>query len=267
VSTPTPLAGRLAGSYALSLTVDEVADLTPRLRAIWATGSLDGFDYEPGQDLMLSVPSGDDVIRRRYTIRRIDERGRLELWFVLHGHGPAATWAANATPGDTIDAIGPRGKVTVAADRDWHLFVGDESGLAAVVAMAEAVPDGQEAIVLVEVDSPADELDLDVPVRWVHRNGADAGDNDLLEQAVSRLDLPPGDGQAYLATEKATVKRLAAVLDGRGVDAGHRSPKGYWDVTRANAGHGEPLPDGWTGPDPGSQLQGMGMPGGAGPLP
>src|SRR4051794_40457609 len=138
---------KLAGALALSLTVDEVVDLTPRLRAIWLTTDVDGFDYEPGQDLMLHVPAGDDHIRRRYTIRRIDDRGRIEIWFVLHGHGPAAQWASAATPGDHIEAVGPRGKVTVVPGLDWHLFAGDDSGIAAMLAMAEAVPAGTTAIV------------------------------------------------------------------------------------------------------------------------
>src|SRR5260370_41707196 len=103
---------RLAGALELTLTVDEVTDLTPRLRAMWLRGAPDGFSYEPGQDLMLHVPAGTEHIRRRYTIRTIDERGRIEIWFVLHGHGPAARWASSTSPADTIEAGRPRGKVT-----------------------------------------------------------------------------------------------------------------------------------------------------------
>lgn len=252
----TELTGRLAGSYELALTVDEVADLTPRLRAIWLEADgIDRLPYEPGQDLMLSVPTGgDDVIRRRYTIRRVDDRGRIEIWFVLHGHGPAASWAATAAPGSPIAAIGPRGKVTVVPDCDWHLFAGDDSGAAAILAMAEAVPTGSTPIVLLEVEGPDDELETDLPVHWLHRAGAAPGDNDLLESAIVALELPAGTGHVYLAAEKATVKRIRRQLEERGLDKESQSPKAYWDLARPNAGHGEPLPDGWTGPDPGSRL-------------
>lgn len=244
---------KLAGAVALVLTVDEVADITPRLRAVWLTTEVDDFSYEPGQDLMLHIPAGDEHIRRRYTIRRVDDRGRIEIWFVLHGHGPAAQWASAAAPGDRIDVIGPRGKVTVVPGRDWHLLAGDDSGIAALLAMAEAVPPPATAVVVAEVEGPDDEVEATVAVQWLHRNGAPAGDNDLLERALTTLELPPGEGHAYLAGEKATVKRLRTLLEGRGLDRDHQSPKAYWDRTRANAGHGEPLPDGWTGPEPGAR--------------
>jgi NADPH-dependent ferric siderophore reductase len=222
----------------LALVVDEIADLTPTLRAIWLSGAGDEFVYVPGQDVMISVPDGDATIRRRYTIRRIDERGRIEMWVLRHGHGPGAAWASRATAGEEIDAVGPRGKVVVVPDRAWHLFVADESGLAASLAMAETTTEG-EAIVICETDAAADEL-ATVAVRWIHRDGAAPGDNDLLERAIEHLELPAGNGHAYLSAEKATVKRLGEILERRGVDGDHRSPKGYWDHSRANAGHGEP---------------------------
>ncbi len=228
-----------------------MADLTPRLRAIWLEGAPPGFVYEPGQDLMLHVPQGDGAIRRRYTIRRIDDGGRIEIWFVLHGHGPAAQWAANATPGDTIVAIGPRGKVIPVADRAWHLLAGDESGVAALLAMAESIKEGAVEVI-VEVEGAEDELEAAVPVRWLHRDGVPAGDGDVLERAIAELTLPEGEGHVYLAAEKATVRRISKQLDERGVDRDHLAPKAYWDRTRANAAHGEPLPDGWTGPEPGT---------------
>lgn len=223
----------------LALTVDEVVDLTPSLRSIWLTGAGDAFAYGPGQDVMITVPDGDATIRRRYTIRRVDERGRIEMWIVLHGHGPGATWANGVQPGDGVVGVGPRGKVVVMPDRAWHLFVADESGLAASLAMAESIT-GATTIVLVEIDGPADEIPTPVPVTWIHRDGVPAGDNDLMERAVEALPLPDGEGHAYLSTEKDTVKRVAAILDARGVDADHRSPKAYWDHSRPNAGHGEP---------------------------
>ncbi len=239
MSSPTAEQPVLAEPVELSLTVDEIVDLTPTLRAFWFTGTGPDFTYTPGQDVMISVPGIDTPTRRRYTIRRVDDRGRIEMWVVLHGHGPGAAWASTVQVGHTITGVGPRGKVVVVPDRAWHLFIADESGLAASLAMAESTR-GDTAIVLVEVGSADEEIPTPVPVRWIHRDGATPGDNDLLEHAIQQLALPDGTGHAYLSAEKDTVKRLAAVLDGLGVDAEHRSPKAYWDHSRANAGHGEP---------------------------
>jgi NADPH-dependent ferric siderophore reductase len=160
----------------LALIVDEIVDLTPTLRAFWFTGAGDGFVYTPGQDVMISVPNGEAPIRRRYTIRRVDERGRIEMWVVLHGHGPGAVWATPCRSATASPASGHR-QVVVVPDRAWHLFVADESGLAA--ARHGRAPGDTSAVVLVEVDGPDDEI-RPVPVQWIHRD-RDAWHNDLLE--------------------------------------------------------------------------------------
>ena len=158
----------LAEPVELSLTVEAIVDITTALRALWLSGAGSDFTYAPGQDVTIAIPNCDTPIRRRYTIRRIDDQGHIEIWFVLHGHGPGSTWARTAQVGDSISAVGPRGKVTVVPGRAWHLFIADESGLAASLAMAESV-EGDEVVVLVEVDGPHDEIPTAVPVRWIHR--------------------------------------------------------------------------------------------------
>ena len=55
------------------LTVVGAVDITPRLRRISLIGeTLAGFDYRPGQDLVLSLPAVGGIARRHYTIRRFD---------------------------------------------------------------------------------------------------------------------------------------------------------------------------------------------------
>ena len=46
----------------------------------------------------------------------------------VHGAGPGTDWISEARMGDRIDAIGPRGKITVRPDADWHLFVATRLG-------------------------------------------------------------------------------------------------------------------------------------------
>jgi hypothetical protein len=133
--------------------------LTPTMRRIRCTApGLADLSYRPGQDLMLAVPAAGASFRRRYTIRSFDPAApSVDIDVVLHGDGPAAAWAASVQPGGRIEAIGPRGKVTVDADADWHLFAGDDSAVPASLAMAESLPDPDRALVVLEVDGPDDQ--------------------------------------------------------------------------------------------------------------
>ncbi len=141
-------------AVALSLEVTGVEQLTPLMRRITVTGDdLDGFEYLPGQDLMLAVPTTDDAtINRRYTIRAHDPLARtVVLDIIAHDHGPGGRWARTASPGDRIDAVGPRGKVVLSETADWHLFVCDESGLPAAASMLEALASTTTAVAFVDV--------------------------------------------------------------------------------------------------------------------
>jgi NADPH-dependent ferric siderophore reductase len=189
---------------------------------------------------------GNRPLRRRYTIRALDQASQqVTLDIVRHGDGPGELWVRTARPGDQIEAIGPRGKIFLAAGADWHLFAADESGLAAVAAMTSALPPGQRAIVLLEVPEPADQQDLASPaeltVSWLPR-GADipAGDPATLAAALEGMPLLPGTGHGYLFGEAKVVLRLREVLAARGLADGQVSAKAYWGRGRANAQHGEP---------------------------
>src|ERR1022692_4246143 len=139
------LTGSLAGTSRLPLEVVESGPLTPHMQRLRLTApQLAGFGYAPGQDVMLLVDvEGNRPVRRRYTIRALDTASQtLTLDVVLHGDGPGERWVRAARPGDTIEGIGPRGKITTAEGADWHLFVGDEAALPAIFAMAESLPAG-----------------------------------------------------------------------------------------------------------------------------
>jgi NADPH-dependent ferric siderophore reductase len=186
-------------------------------------------------------------MRRRYTIRSFDPAtATLDLDVVLHGDGPGAAWARTASAGDRIEAIGPRGKVTVDAEADWHLFVGDDAALPATLAMAGSLDTPARAIVVLEVDGADSEQEARaadgqaIPVQWLHRGEADPASPDNLVRALGALDLPPGRGHAYLAGELKVVAELRATLVARGLEAAQISAKPYWRAGVANAAHGEP---------------------------
>src|SRR3984957_20566148 len=119
--------GPLADAALWQLKVIEAGALSPSFRRVVVTApGIEGLQCAAGQDLMLRVPlAGDKVVNRRYTIRKFDaEEGKVLLDGSLHGKGPGPDWISGAATGDRIDAIGPRGKITLRPDVDWHLFVG-----------------------------------------------------------------------------------------------------------------------------------------------
>src|SRR5215469_18039 len=137
------LTGSLAETRKLSFEVRSSTLLTPHMQRIeLAAAELDGFSYRPGQDVMLLVAvDGRRPVRRRYTIRYLDHaRQVLTIDVVRHGDGPGEQWVRSARPGDRIEGIGPRGKITTSLDADWHLFLGDESAMPAVLTMTESLP-------------------------------------------------------------------------------------------------------------------------------
>jgi NADPH-dependent ferric siderophore reductase len=233
-----------------ALRVVAATEIAPRVRRISFTGDdLARFRYVAGQDLMFSIPVGDNPIRRRYTIRRFDpDRAVVDVDFVIHGDGPAARWAAGAEAGATIDAVGPRGKVVLAADVDWHLFAADESAIPATFAMLEAIGPGVPALAFIEVGGPVDVQEpgpyvADAQIHWVYRGDAEPGTSPVLNDVIAGAALPPGTGYAYLNGELGTVNTLKATLAARGFAPEHISAKGYWSHGRANAPHGEPARD------------------------
>ena len=241
------LTGPLEGTRKLSFLVVDAERMSPSMQRITLTApELDGFSYAPGQDVMLLVAAeGTKPIRRRYTIRSLDPAAlTLTLNIVLHGQGPGERWLRSARPGDTIEGIGPRGKITTSPTADWHLFMGDESAMPAILTMTESLPPQTEATLVIEVPGPEDEQELFASARtrvsWLHRLGGKAGEPTLLATEAAEVELPRGAGHVYLFGEAAVVLRLREVLGRRGVAADQVSPKAYWGRGRANAGHGEP---------------------------
>jgi NADPH-dependent ferric siderophore reductase len=244
------LTGPLAGTRKLHFEVTSSSQLSPHMQRVELSApELDGFRYSPGQDVMLLVAAdGTRPVRRRYTIRRLDPARRLlTIDVVLHGEGPGERWVRSARPGDRIEGIGPRGKISPSPEADWHLFMGDESAMPAVLTMTESLPGDAAATLVLEIPEPADEQDLSAPARtrlsWLHRLSFPAGDPALLAAEAAEVELPAGNGHAYLFGEARVVLRLREILAARGLGDDQMSPKAYWGRGRANAGHGEPPRD------------------------
>jgi NADPH-dependent ferric siderophore reductase len=234
--------GRLRDCYLLDLEVERVEEIAPHVRSI-TMGSTDllGFDFKAGQDLMIEFPGAARPMRRRYTIRRADAaQGTVDLEFEIHGGaGVAARWATDAKVGSRLDAIGPRGSVTVSPESPSHLFVADDSAMPAAFAMLEALPPGSTATaVLVTPHGPGSRpgplSSADARLLWIGEPG--------VPEVIESLELPP-DVAVYVNGERRLVIRSLELLMALGVHRDSISSKAYWRGDKPNAAHGEPEHD------------------------
>ena len=225
------------------LTVVGATDLTPRMRRVSLVvgETLETFEFRPGQDLVLTLPSDAGPVRRHYTIRRFDPaEGRLDIDFVLHGRSPATTWAKGAAIGDEIVAEGPRGRTSVRGAADWRLFTGDETALPGIAAMIESLPAGEHAVAFIEVAGPEEEQPIQTAARleltWLHRAGPPRAPSLGLMQALTTFQLPSGVGQACVIGETSTVRGQRQGLIARGLGKEQICAEGYWRPGRVG-GH------------------------------
>lgn len=188
---------------------------------------------------MESIPKEQRPVRRTYTVRSWNGDGTISIDFVTHGEqGVAAPWAMRAEPGDQIAATGPGSGYRPKTDTTWHLLVGDDSALPAISAAVEALPQDAQGQMIVEVDSPADELlPATVPpgvhIQWLHRNGATPGELSLLPDAVRALDWPTDGVQVFAHGERESMKTLRHIfLKERGLTRDAVSLSGYWAFGR-----------------------------------
>jgi NADPH-dependent ferric siderophore reductase len=181
-------------------------------------------------EIRATMPRSMWPLIRTYTIRSLDHSvGELTIDFVVHGSaGVAGPWATNARPGDEIVMLGPGGSYSPADDVDGHVLIGDESVLPAIAVACGRIKPDIPVHVFVEVDGPADEIDLhslgDLTVHWVHR--AAGGD---LVATVRSAPWPAGRVHAFVHGETAAVRALRPhVLGERGVPSSLLSISGYW---------------------------------------
>jgi NADPH-dependent ferric siderophore reductase len=243
--------GTLAEPSLWHLRVVDTRPLSDTLqRVILTAPGLEGLQCAPGQDMMLRVPRPDGkMTNRRYTIRSFDGAlPTVTLDVSLHGAGPGTDWIRTARIGDELDALGPRGKITPRTDADWHLFIGDETGMPGALAMIEALPSATTVMALLEVDSPGDEQEPDsqereaLELRWVHRfDESVPGDASRLLAASADIALPVGVGHVYVAAEAGVVQSIQQQLAERGLPSDQISAKAYWRRGLPNADHGEPV--------------------------
>jgi NADPH-dependent ferric siderophore reductase len=230
------------------LDVLRVVDLTPRMRRITLGGpelagfvSLGSDDHiklmfaqNAAEQAALQSPTfsikgdGPQPAMRDYTPRRFDlSLGELDIDFVLHGDGPASTWAEQAQVGQHLYIGGPRGSMIVPDIFDSYLLIGDETALPAIARRLEELPAGRKVLAVIEIADAAEQQALqsaaEVDVIWVLR-----GQADLLD-TVRTLTLPSGVLYTFVAMETKLSRQVRRVLlDTHKVDEAFLKAVGYW---------------------------------------
>lgn len=225
-----------------TLSVKNVEKIAAHMVRATLTGDLEGFvslGFDDHVKLFFSDGTLDangspNMLGRDFTPRRHDAAANiLVIDFAIHDAGPATRWAAQARPGGTLSLGGPRGSFIIPTAYDWHLLVGDETGLPAIGRRLAELPAGSRALVVGEVDGPADELEFaskaDVTVAWAHRNGARPGEGDALAKKLSTLKFPAGDYYAWVACESLIAKALRQqLIADHGANPKWMRAAGYW---------------------------------------
>lgn len=207
----------------------------------------------------LAMPDEVRPPMRTYTVRaHRPELAELDVDFVRHGEGPAASWAAAATPGEEVAFIGPHGLYQVPEGTSWQLLVGDETALPAIAAILDELSENSTAHAYIEVADAAEQQSLacagNAHIHWVHRGQAQHGAR--LLDALRAAEFPAGSPYAWLGGEAETVKyaRRHLVRD-RGVHKRAITFTGYWrrgsteddagreNLRRIDAGETAPHPD------------------------
>jgi NADPH-dependent ferric siderophore reductase len=243
VPDPSPARPRKA-RYAA--TVRAVQPLTPRMiRIVFGGPALAGFNWN-GPAAHIKLILGQDTAETRapsrtYTPRRLDvDRQELTVDFVLHGEGPASSWAAQAQVGQPMLIAGPGRSFGLDPQAEWLLIAGDESAIPAIATILEVVPDGVHTQVFLEVNDAADEFAIAAPrpnisIHWLHRAQPVTGHDGMaragveLAAAVAAFRLPLGIGQLYVACEADAMRRIRAhLLVERALPREWVTTRGYW---------------------------------------
>lgn len=163
------------------------------------------------RDGVLHWPLEDPhLVMRTYTVRRWDaEAAELDIDFVLHGVGPATSWARHAQPGDRVQIAGPRQSGGEPEGADWLLVAGDETALPAIARWLEEMPQDTKAQVFIEVGEQDHRQELVQPpgveITWLSRDGAEAGTTTLLQDAITSAQWWEGAVFAWVAGEALSI--------------------------------------------------------------
>jgi len=242
--------------------VSRVEAVSPTLQRIWfrgeqlATFSKDGrglppfrsegpddhvkFFFPSPVDGVLSLPTQADgtidwprnprPVARDYTPRAYSNGDpEIAFEFVLHGHGIASTWAAQAKPGDRLHMAGPKASLLM-PDARHFVLIGDQTALPAICNWLERLPENSTADVVIWIEQDASRIAIDTraraDIRWIVDTSTDA---QAVIDAVKALPRPDADTFVWGAMESGVLRKLRAYyIEDCGLERGQIDLTAYW---------------------------------------
>lgn len=257
MAKPKPL--KPAERSVLGLTVLRTERISPRFLRITVGGEAlvdltpAGFDqwfrvFVPNGDTMrpptrtdllwyaeyLLTPRSKRPIGRNLTVRAV-RPGELDADLYLHDddHASAlAGWATTVEAGSPFAMLDEGRLHNPPADAGWQLLAGDESALPAIIGILESAGPDLQGRAFIELGDPADAQEVVVPdgcpLTWLHRT-PDQAHGDQLLGALAGVELPSGQGYAYVAGSSRLIKEARRLLiKDRGLPDTHVSANAYW---------------------------------------
>lgn len=227
--------------------VKRVTHLTPRMvRITFASPELGDFAWNgPAAHIKLifaqPAPAAPGLepprpTMRTYTPRRFDRNTHeLDVDFILHGEGPASSWAEQAAVGQSLTIAGPGRNYVIDPAAEWFLLAGDDTAIPAISTILEGLPASASARVLIEVVDRRDEVEIpahpNTVVTWLHRGAELSKAGAPLEAAIRAYQMPPGSGRVYVACESGAMRRIRAhLLTEKTINREHLVTRGYWKL-------------------------------------
>lgn len=182
-------------------------------------------------------PEGEDeLLRRAYTIRSVDQNASLvSIDFLQHPMPgvttPGADFARDAQPGQRVALMGPgSGGLPPATS---ILFAGDETSLPAIARMVEEAPAGTAIKAIIEVEDAAEEQTIChdglLSVEWLQRSAyVREPSKTLVERLKAEIDETPQETFVWFAGEKSDVRAIKRYISEKGRDRKHQYVAWYW---------------------------------------
>lgn len=186
----------------------------------------------------LTTRSGTRPTVRSYTIREQRER-EIDIDFVAHGDlGIAGPWAQQAQPGEQVAMIDQGRGFDVREDANFHLLVGDESALPAVLGILRDLPPDAEGLAIIEVPDLADAQEVPVQegveLRWVVRSSLEATPGTrALQELEGFAPQDAGSLSAFIVGEQALAAGGRRHLVSMGVSKTRIDFTGFWRAGKA----------------------------------
>ena len=197
------------------------------------------------QYLLMSKDTRPGV--RNYTVRSYRPAGQgqfgdtaeIDVDFAVHGDiGIIYQWLNSVSIGDEVVLLDEGHSFEPPKDAQWHLLVGEESALPAIIGIIESAPRPFRAEAFIEIPDEGDKQEFDVPegvnVHWVIRTDHEAKAGAAVGEAVRAAALPSEPVYAFIAGESELCKGMRRYLvNDRGVPKSHVNFTGYWKQGRA----------------------------------